>query len=116
MAKLTVDDSKLAVLFRYLVTAAMDKRCVVYDDISNVLGISRQSRWRYLRRIAELCALLKLPLLNALVVSGVSCEPSYGFDEFKQGEWGRMVSRCWKHYRNRSPKHFAAANQALKES
>lgn len=100
---------KFKVLYRYLVRAAMEKRCVPYIELQNVLGVSRQHIGFYAGQIGNYCLERELPLLNALIINTAECTPSDGFDDYaaeRDMSWGELLSECWKRY------HVASARKA----
>lgn len=63
------DHGKFKSIYRYLVQAAMEMRCVPYIELQNVFGVSRKDIGHYAGRVGDYCLDNNLPLLNALIVT-----------------------------------------------
>jgi len=103
------DAAKFKALYRYVVRAAMDKRCVPYIELQDVFAISRAQIGYYAGQIGYYCLEDNEPLLNALIITVTTCAPSHGFDWFaeqRDKDWGALVQECWKRF------HVATARKA----
>lgn len=100
--ELNFQPEKFKVFVRYLIQVAKDKRCVPYNELENVFGLSHGQVGYYAGELGNYCFARRIPPLNGLIINSTSCVPSKGFDWYqkKYGKsWGEVVSRCWREFR-----------------
>lgn len=92
---------KFKVFVRYLIQVAKEKRCVPYNELENVFGLSHKQVGYYAGRLGDYCIAGEIPPLNGLIVSATDCVPSHGFDWYQTQygrSWGEVVSDCWREF------------------
>ena len=92
---------KFKVFVRYMIQVAKDKRCVPYNELENIFGLSHQQAGFYAGRLGDYCIFRGLPMLNSLIINVTDFIPSYGFDWYQSQcgkSWGEVVSECWKEF------------------
>jgi hypothetical protein len=86
---------------RQLIHVAKQKRCVTYNELENLFGLSHEQVGYYAGALGDYCISRKLPPLNALIISSTDCVPSHGFDWYQEQynlTWGELVTKCWKFF------------------
>ena len=102
-----ISEDKFKCFVRYVIQVAKDKRCVPYYELENVFGLAHNVVGWYAGRLGDYCNARSLPMLNCLIVSSTTCEPSEGFEWYLKHagtSWGEMVSSCWKKFHVTSTK------------
>ena len=92
---------KFKVFVRHLIHIAKDKRCVTYNELENIFGLSHAQVGYYSGALGDYCISREMPPLNALVISSTDCIPSHGFDWYQErydASWGELVSQCFKYF------------------
>lgn len=92
---------KFKVFVRYLLQVAKDKRCVPYNELENVFGLSHGQVGYYAGMLGDYCFARGIPPLNGLIISSTDCVPSRGFGWYQEQydrTWGEIVSECWRHF------------------
>ena len=110
MRNYTLDEGKFKAFVRYLIQVAKDKRCVTYQELENVFGLSHGLVGYYAGRLGDLCIDWKWPRLNGLIINQTDCVPSNGFDYYLKEcgkSWGEVVCDCWKKFHIQIPKSKA---------
>ena len=100
--KLNFQPEKFKIFVRYLIQVAKEKRCVPYNELENVFGLSHKQIGYYAGRLGDYCILRKIPPLNGLIINATDCVPSHGFNWYQEQykkSWGEGVSGCWKKFR-----------------
>ena len=94
-------EEKFKVFVRYLIQVAKEKRCVPYNELENVFGLSHKQAGFYAGKLGDYCISRKIPPLNGLIVNTTDCVPSGGFDWYQKQygkSWGEVVSDCWREF------------------
>ena len=90
---------KFKVFVRHMIQVAKEKRCVTYNELENIFGLSHGQVGYYSGALGDYCISRNLPPLNALVISSTDCVPSYGFDWYQEHynmTWGELVTNCFQ--------------------
>ena len=95
-------------IFRYMITAAQEKRAVTYHELEKVFCLGHNMVGLYAGMLGDYCLYSEeLPMLNALIINSSECMPSGGFsgylDEYNEQydddkTWGDLIAECWAHY------------------
>lgn len=92
---------KFKVFVRNLIQVAKEKRCVPYNELENVFGLSHKQVGYYAGKLGDYCISRKIPPLNGLIINATDCVPSQGFDWYQKKykkSWGEVVSDCWREF------------------
>lgn len=98
---MSVDSEKFKVFVRYLIQVAKQKRCVPYNELENVFGLSHSQVGLFAGKLGDYCIDRKIAKLNGLIISVTDCIPSSGYDWYqrKYGKhWGEIVTECWREF------------------
>ncbi|KJZ14921.1 hypothetical protein TW85_07495 [Marinomonas sp. S3726] len=90
---------KFKVFVRHMIQVAKEKRCVTYNELENIFGLSHAQVGYYSGALGDYCISKDLPPLNALVISSTDCTPSHGFDWYQEHyevSWGELISNCYQ--------------------
>jgi hypothetical protein len=107
MNKYNFDEGKFKTFVRYLIQVAKEKRCVTYQELENVFGLSHKQVGYYAGKLGDLCIEWAWPRLNGLIINQTDCVPSKGFDYYRKEcgkTWGEVVCECWKKFHTSIPK------------
>ena len=98
---LNFQPEKFKAFVRYLIQVAKEKRCVPYNVLENIFGLSHAQVGYYAGRLGDYCLASELPLLNGLIINTTDCTPSQGFDWYRDEygrSWEQIISECWRHF------------------
>jgi len=99
--ELNFQPEKFKVFVRVMIQAAKEKRCVTYNELENIFGLSHKQIGHYSGALGDYCMSRKLPPLNSLIISSTDCMPSNGFDWYQEKyntSWGELISTCYKKF------------------
>lgn len=101
MRNFEIDDGKFKSFVRYLIQVAKEKRCVTYQELENVFGLSHGQLGYYAGKLGDLCIDWDWPRLNGLIINQTDCIPSKGFNFYLKEygkSWGEVVCDCWRKF------------------
>ena len=121
--KLNFQPEKFKIFVRYLIHVAKGKRCIPYNELENVFGLSHEQVGYYAGRLGDYCISREIPPLNGLIINATDCVPSHGFDWYQEQykkSWGEVVSDCWKEFhvtssREKQVQDFSQRDNDIKE-
>ena len=99
--RLNFQPEKFKVFVRFMIQVAKEKRCITYNELENIFGLSHKQVGMYAGALGHYCLFNEYPALNCLIINSTSCEPSDGFDWYHQQynmSWGEMVSMCFSSF------------------
>ncbi|WP_154662553.1 hypothetical protein [Solimonas flava] len=95
------EPEKFKVFVRYLIQVAKEKRCVPYNELENVFGLSHGQVGVFAGKLGDYCLSRDIAKLNGLIINVTDCVPSHGYDWYhkKYGiHWGEVVTECWRQF------------------
>jgi hypothetical protein len=101
MSNYNFDEGKFKTFVRFLIQVAKEKRCVTYQELENVFGLSHRQVGYYAGKLGDLCIKWNWPRLNGLIINQTDCVPSNGFDYYLREcrkSWGEITCECWKKF------------------
>ena len=102
MSNYNFDEGKFKTFVRFLIQVAKEKRCVTYQELENVFGLSHGQVGYYAGQLGDLCIEWGWPRLNGLIINQTDCIPSNGFNyylkECGKENWGEIICECWKKF------------------
>lgn len=101
MSKGNFEPEKFKVFVRYLIQVAKEKRCVPYNELENVFGLSHAQVGIYAGWLGDYCLDRGIAKLNGLIINVTDCVPSHGYDWYHKTykkQWGEIVTECWSEF------------------
>ncbi len=91
-------NEKFNVFVRYIMRIAIDKRCVMYSELEDMIGLDKSQVIMYSKKLIDYCIYCRMPFLNSLILGSSTCEPIDGFSWYEthcKKSWGEVISECW---------------------